>query len=186
MTKPFPSLTSIHTVAFDFDGVFTDNHVWLDQDGKESVRCNRADGLAFDMVRVFQKREKCGIDFFILTKESNPVVISRSNKLKLACYHGIGDKLLFMESYLASRKLDVRDVFEGLIYLGNDLNDFPLMCRAGYAVAPKDAHPLILSIANLVLTKRGGEGCVREFIECFLLRVDLFTQEELHEFISDC
>jgi hypothetical protein len=42
--KPFPAMEAIHTVAFDFDGVFTDNKVWVDQDGRESVRCDRGVG----------------------------------------------------------------------------------------------------------------------------------------------
>ncbi len=90
MPKPFPALAAIHTVAFDFDGVFTDNKVWVDQDGRESVRCDRGDGLAFDLVRAFQKRGKLNAEFFILSKEPNPVVLGRARKLKLDCHHGIG------------------------------------------------------------------------------------------------
>ena len=48
-----PDWQSIHTIVFDFDGVFTDNKVWVDQDGKESVRCDRGDGLAFEVLRRF-------------------------------------------------------------------------------------------------------------------------------------
>ena len=185
MIKSFPPLTAVHTAAFDFDGVFTDNKVWIDQDGKESVCCDRADGLAFDMVRSFQRRKKISIDFFILSKEHNPVVISRAKKLQLPCYHGITNKVHFMEEYFASKLPQVLDPFAGLIYLGNDLNDFSLMCRAGYSVAPQNAHPIILGVANLVLTKLGGNGCVREFVE-HLLGINILTKEELHEFISDC
>ena len=69
MPKPLPPLAAIHTVAFDFDGVFTDNKVWVDQDGRESVRCDRGDGLAFDLVRAFQLRGKLNAEFLILSKE---------------------------------------------------------------------------------------------------------------------
>jgi 3-deoxy-D-manno-octulosonate 8-phosphate phosphatase (KDO 8-P phosphatase) len=177
-------LTQIHTVAFDFDGVFTDNKVWVDQDGRESVRCDRADGLAFDMLRAFQQQEKLKFDCFILSKEPNPVVLSRAKKLKLPCYHGITNKLLFMEEYLI-QKNHQKNFFEGLLYVGNDLNDFSLMSYAGYAIAPHDAHPMIRNIADLVLTKRGGEGCVREVIE-HLIGIDLLSKEKLHELISNC
>ena len=67
MSKPFPAIESIHTVAFDFDGVFTDNKVWVDQFGHESVRCDRGDGLAFDLIRAYQKQEKLTANFFILS-----------------------------------------------------------------------------------------------------------------------
>ena len=69
--RPFPPLSAIHTVALDFDGVFTDNHVWVSQDGHESVRCSRADGLAFDLVRGFQRRGQLPAEFFILSKMSS-------------------------------------------------------------------------------------------------------------------
>ena len=83
MPKIFPDLTCIHTVVFDFDGVFTNNKVWIDQNGRESVCCDRGDGLAFDLVRAFQKKREINAEFFILSKESNPVVVERAKKLKL-------------------------------------------------------------------------------------------------------
>ncbi len=183
--KPFPAMAAIHTVAFDFDGVFTDNKVWVDQDGRESVRCDRGDGLAFDLVRSFQKRGKLNAEFFILSKEPNPVVLGRARKLKLDCRHGIRDKLTFMREYLATRFPSNPDSFAGLVYLGNDLNDLPLMRHAGYTVAPADAHPKVQEIAHLVLEQRGGEGFVRAFIER-LLGIDHLTKEEIDELISNC
>ena len=178
-------LTEIHTVAFDFDGVFTDNKVWVDQNGQESVRCDRGDGLAFDLVRAFQKQGKLNAEFFILSKETNPVVLARAVKLKLICHHGIGDKLDFMEEYLTTRLPLDHDPFAGLIYLGNDLNDLPLMQHAGYAVAPSDAHPMVREVAHLVLEQRGGEGFVRAFVEQ-LLDIKQLTSEEMNEIISNC
>ena len=180
-----PLLSDIHTIVFDFDGVFTDNKVWVDQDGRESVRCDRGDGLAFDIMRAFQNQGKIKADYFILSKESNPVVVSRAKKLKILCHYGVQDKVSFMKKYLSSKIMDEIARFGGLIYIGNDLNDLALMNLAGFSVAPKDAHPMVLASADLVLEKAGGEGCVREFIER-LLQIDLCTQEEIHEFVSNC
>lgn len=181
-------LETIHTVAFDFDGVFTDNKVWVDQDGRESVRCDRGDGLAFDLVRAFQKLGKINAEFFILSKETNPVVLSRAAKLRLVCHHGVGDKLRFMGEYLTTRFPSDPDPFAGLIYLGNDLNDLPLMRRAGYAVAPSDAHPWVQEVAHLVLEQRGGEGFVRAFIEHLfgMTKLSFEEMEEMDEIISNC
>ena len=185
MPKNFPALAAIHTIAFDFDGVFTDNKVWVDQDGRESVRCDRSDGLAFDLIRAFQRRGKLSAEFFILSKESNAVVLERARKLKLNCHHGIRDKLTFMRDHLKSRFSSDTDLFSGLVYLGNDLNDLPLMRHAGYAVAPADAHPMVKEIAHLVLEQRGGEGFVRAFIE-LLLGIKQLTKGEIDELVSDC
>lgn len=184
LSRVLPKLTDIHTVVFDFDGVFTDNKVWVDQDGRESVRCDRGDGLAFDIVRTFQRQGKLKANFFILSKESNPVVLARSKKLKLDCQHGVGDKLLFMTEYFATRDFGDISPFSGLIYLGNDLNDFSIMKRAGFSVAPSDAHPAICNIADLVMPQRGGDGFVRAFIE-LLLGINNFSKEELDELVSN-
>lgn len=184
MNKTFPALESIHTVAFDFDGVFTNNKVWLNQDGLESVCCDRGDGLAFDMVRNFQRRGLLSAEFFIISKETNSVILARSKKLKINCYHNIQDKLTFMKDNFAQRLPDLANPFVGLVYLGNDLNDLPIMRCAGYAVAPADAHPLVRNIAHLVMEQRGGDGFVRAFIEK-LLRIEEFTEEEFDELVSD-
>ncbi|MDP1604380.1 MAG: HAD hydrolase family protein [Legionella sp.] len=184
MPKPFPPLETIHTVAFDFDGVFTDNKVWVNEEGLESVRCDRGDGLAFDFVRAFQKRDALTINFFILSKESNPVVLKRAKKMKLNCFHGVGNKLEFMNNYFQTHNSFDDEPFSGLVYVGNDLNDLPLMRRSGYAIAPADAHPKVKEVAT-ILTQRGGEGFVRAFIEQ-LLGINDLTEEEIDELISDC
>ena len=184
MPYKLPTISSIHTVAFDFDGIFTNNKVLIDQDGRESVQCDRSDGLAFDLVRAFQKRGLLHADFFIITTESNPVVLARAKKLNLVCYHGIQNKLAFLEENLSLRFPDEKDFFTGLIYLGNDLNDLSVMKKAGFAIAPCDAHPCIKEIANLVIANRGGEGVVRTFVEEWL-EINKLTTERLDEFISD-
>ncbi len=184
VVKEFPNKESIHTVVFDFDGVFTDNKVWVDQEGRESVRCDRSDGLAFDFLRYFKKRG-LGIDFFILSKETNPVVLNRARKLKVDCHHGVNDKLSFMQDYLAAKFPLLGDVFEGLVYLGNDLNDMPVMLKAGYSISPADAHPMVLEVADLVMPQKGGEGFVRAFVER-LLGIHNLSKEKVYELISNC
>jgi YrbI family 3-deoxy-D-manno-octulosonate 8-phosphate phosphatase len=177
-------VSSIHTVIFDFDGVFTDNKVWIDTEGREMVRCDRGDGLAFDLVRAFQRRGRLPVEFMIVSKERNPVVSARAGKLRLTCHQGVSDKLTFIEQMLAARVPADANPFAGLVYLGNDLNDLPVMRRAGCAVAPCDAHPQIKAIAHVVLDERGGEGCVRAFIER-LLGFEQLSAEEIDELVSD-
>ena len=172
----------IHTIIFDFDGVFTDNKVWIDQDGREAVRCDRGDGLAFDLLRAFQRKTGWTVEFFILTKETNPVVLSRANKLGLICHSGINNKLNFVIKYFSSRFPKIKDPFAGLAYLGNDLNDIPLMKRARFSVAPSNAHKKVLEISKVNLNNKGGEGFVRKFVE-ILIGIDLYSDEELDDFI---
>lgn len=180
LVKPFPAMAAIHTVVFDFDGVFTDNKVWVDQNGKESVRCDRGDGLAFDLVRAYQRKGWLAAEFFILSKETNSVVMSRAKKLKLDCYHGVGNKLDFMVAHFAARFPDNVNPFAGLVYLCNDLNDLPLIRYAGYSVVPNDAHLLVKKHASLILPKNGGDGFVRAFVE-ELLDIGKLSIEELCE-----
>ena len=74
------TIQKIRLVAFDFDGVFTDNMVYVLQDGSEAVRCNRSDGIGL------QKLKKLGIETVIISTESNPVVSARAAKLKIRCF----------------------------------------------------------------------------------------------------
>ena len=177
-----PDTNKVHTVVFDFDGVFTDNKVIIDEHGKESVVCDRADGLAFDFVRKLQRKGSLKTKFFILSKETNPVVLSRAKNMKIECYSGVNNKKVFLEEYLQSSFDDIDSAREGLIYVGNDLNDIPAILYAGFSVAPCDAHPRVIDSVSLVLSKKGGQGFVRFFIEVFL-GFDKLSMEDLNEFI---
>ncbi|MDX2499590.1 MAG: hypothetical protein QNL14_03675, partial [Deltaproteobacteria bacterium] len=79
-------LRRIRLVAFDFDGVFTDNMVYVFENGTEAVRCTRADGIGL------QKLRQIGIDTIILSTEANPVVSARARKLKIDCVQNCQDK----------------------------------------------------------------------------------------------
>lgn len=178
-----PELKNIHTIVFDFDGVFTNNKVWVDEDGKETVRCDRSDGLGFDLLRNFINHNKCPVEIFILSKEKNKVVSQRAKKLKIACHQGVSDKLKYLNQLLSKRFPNNKNYFAGLIYLGNDLNDFSVMDCAGFAVAPSDAHSKIIEIADIVYKERGGDGFVRAFIED-LLGIKKLSKERIYELIS--
>lgn len=159
------NIDNIHTIVFDFDGVFTDNKVYVSETGLELVRCDRGDGLAINMLQSACKTED--VDMFILSTEANSVVLARAKKLKLECIHGSNNKLAHLKERLSSRFNNDSEALSGVVYLGNDLNDFEVMQAVGYSYAPTDAHEKIKSIATQVLPKKGGEGFVREFVERF-------------------
>ena len=165
MKNQFPYWADIHTIIFDFDGVFTDNRVLVSQDGLEAVNCSREDSLGIDILKRFIKKNNWELEFFILSTEKNNVVLSRSEKLKIKCNHGITDKLKFIKNYLNKRFPTKSNPQAGVIYLGNDLNDLKAMQFVGYSVSPKDAHHLIKKQATILLNKKGGNGFVRDLIE---------------------
>ena len=173
-----PNWKSIHTIVFDFDGVFTNNKVWVDQRGIESVRCDRGDGLALDLLRRFINEHEWNLNYFILSKEANPVVSARAKKLLMRCVQGNSNKAEYLIDYLSENNCSS----DGLVYVGNDLNDLAAMCLAGFSIAPSDAHPLICQNADLVLRSRGGEGFVREIIET-ILEIDKMPIAEIIKLI---
>jgi 3-deoxy-D-manno-octulosonate 8-phosphate phosphatase (KDO 8-P phosphatase) len=149
------ALEKLEAIVFDFDGVLTDNKVYLDQDGKESVSCNRADGLAFDVLHKLQKPT------YILSTEKNPVVTARANKLKIPAVHGISNKVDGIKDLAVIENFDLKKT----LYVGNDLNDYRVMQLCGYTACPADSHKKIKKISNIILKTSGGNGVVRELIE---------------------
>jgi len=179
INRKIPSWRAVHTIFFDFDGVFTDNKVWVTELGSESVRCDRADGLAFDMLRRFVIKKEWDLDCLIISTEKNPVVSSRAEKIKIKCFQGISNKSIFMERYL----LENGKGRAGVVYVGNDLNDLGAMAIADVVVAPSDAHPIVLDKADIVLTRQGGDGCVREFIE-MLIDLEHMSAKDLFQILN--
>ncbi|MBL4889892.1 MAG: acylneuraminate cytidylyltransferase [Candidatus Lindowbacteria bacterium] len=142
-------------LVFDFDGVFTDNKVKVMLNKVESVICDRSDSLGISQLR------KKGIEMVVLSTEKHKVVSERCAKMKLKCIHGLDNKLSTLEKY-AKR---VSAAKKNIIYVGNDINDMACMNFVGTSVAVGDSHPAILSAANIVLTKFGGNGAVREICD---------------------
>ena len=175
MTTSLPSWCSIHTIVFDFDGIFTDTRVYVDENGKEHIACSRADGLAFDILRNFIKIYNWELNYFILSKERNPVVVRRADKLKIPSVHSVDDKLSYIKSYLLREKKSPK----GLLYAGNDLNDLSVMMIPDiFSVAPNDSHPVILRTADYLLDVPGGISFVRYLIEA-LIGVECLSNEDI-------
>ncbi len=154
---------TIALVVFDFDGVMTDNTAWVDQNGLESVRISRSDGMGVERL------QKAGVPMMIFSSEPNPVVAARARKLDIPVVHGIGigDKGTRLANLLAEKGIDPAQV----VYVGNDLNDLPCFPLVGCAVAVADSHPAALAQADLILTQNGGHGAVRELCEMILARI---------------
>ncbi|MEM1211458.1 MAG: acylneuraminate cytidylyltransferase [Planctomycetota bacterium] len=150
----------IDAVVFDFDGVFTDNRVVLSEAGVESAVCSRGDGMGIDRLRA------TGVPLLVLSKEPVPIVMKRCEKLRLECLHGIDDKLPALRQWLGGRGLDLSRT----VYMGNDINDYQCLAAAGCGVVVADAHPAVMPVADLVLTRNGGDGAVRELCDLIVDR----------------
>ena len=153
LKRPLPE--RVELIVFDFDGVMTDNRVWVDQDGREMVAANRSDSLGLSRLR------RTGVKAFVLSREINPVVAARCRKLDVPYLQGERDKASALQALLSEQKIDPAYV----VYVGNDVNDLPCFPVVGCAVAVADALPEVCEQADIVLRQRGGHGAVREICD---------------------
>lgn len=148
-------LAGLRLAVFDFDGVFTDNRVWVNEQGEELLAFSRSDGLGL------RRLEEVGVGALILSMETSPIVGARARKLGVECVQGVQDKL----SVLRRRTEELDVALEATAYVGNDINDADCLRAVGVPVVPADAWPEVRPLANWVLTRAGGTGCVREFCD---------------------
>jgi YrbI family 3-deoxy-D-manno-octulosonate 8-phosphate phosphatase len=148
-------LGRIKLAVFDFDGVFTDNRVWVNERGEELLAFTRSDGLGL------RRLDDVGVKYLILSMEQNPIVGARAQKLRADCVQGVEDKL----SVLRERTEQLGVSLEETAYVGNDINDADCLRAAGVPVVPADAWPEVKPLARWVLSRPGGAGCVREFCD---------------------
>jgi N-acylneuraminate cytidylyltransferase len=151
----------IALLVFDFDGVLTDDRVYVFEDGREAVACNRGDGMGLTLLR------QSGLPMVVLSTEQNSVVAARCRKLQLECKHGLADKRAALVELAKEKNVDLQHV----VYVGNDVNDLGCMEAAGFAIAVADAHPRAREQADFVLSARGGSGAVRELCDLLLQRM---------------
>jgi len=152
----------IDLLILDFDGVLTDDRVYVNQDGDEMVACHRGDGWGIKLLK------EQSVEVIILSTESNPVVTARAQKLGIACLQNCSDKAVVVRQLIAEKKLES----ERVMYIGNDTNDEEAMSIVGYSVAPADAHPKIRTLAKMVTQSKGGYGVVREVADLLLSNPD--------------
>ena len=148
-------LEEIRVVVFDFDGVFSDNRVWTNDRGEESVACFRGDSQGL------RRLDEVGVQYFILTSETNDAVPARARKIRCECVRGIEDKLPVLQAEVERRGFSLAET----AYVGNDVNDAECLAVVGLPVVPADAWAEVVPLAKLVLARAGGNGCVRELCD---------------------
>lgn len=143
-------------ILTDIDGVWTDGGMYYDQEGMELKKFHTYDsaGVLF--------AHHLGIPVGILTGENTNIVKRRSDKLKMEyLYLGCKDKVAVVKDLCSQLGITMEDV----AYIGDDLNDMKLLKLVGWAGVPSSAPVYVQKLANVKLSKNGGEGVFREFVE---------------------
>jgi len=147
---------SIELIVLDVDGTMTDSRITYSENGDEIKSFNVKDGLAIASWR------KLGKQVAIITGRSSAIVARRAKELRIEhFYQGIDNKKEVLETLL--EKLDL--TMDNVAAIGDDLNDLSMLKAAKVSFVPRDASAYVDKIATVILTKKGGDGAVREMIE---------------------
>jgi len=154
----------IELIVLDVDGTMTNSQITYSENGDEIKSFNVKDGLAIASWR------KLGKQVAIITGRSSQIVQRRAKELKIEhFYQGVENKKEVLEELL--QKLDIS--MENVAAIGDDLNDLSMLKSAAIAFVPQDASSYVDKIADVILTKKGGDGAVREMIEYLIKKEKL-------------
>ena len=154
----------IKLVLTDIDGVWTDGGMYYDQTGNELKKFNTTDSAGVVFLQLL------GIPMGIITGENTPIVSRRAEKLNIQhLFMGIKNKLATAEKLCAELNISLQEV----AYVGDDLNDALLLKAVGFSAIPANAPTYMERYSQTRLTKRGGDGAFREFVELILQKQNL-------------
>jgi YrbI family 3-deoxy-D-manno-octulosonate 8-phosphate phosphatase len=149
-------LSRVRAFAFDVDGVFSDGILLMDPNGELIRSMNIKDGFAMQLA------VRKGYPIAIITGGNSEQVRKRFNMLGVHdIYLKSSSKLVDFMHFCDKYELDPGDV----LYMGDDLPDYPVMQKAGFPACPADAVPEIKQVARYVSGFMGGQGCVRDVLE---------------------
>ena len=155
---------NIKLVLTDIDGVWTDGGMYYDQTGNEMKKFNTTDSAGVLFLRLLD------IKLGIITGENTKIVSRRAEKLKInLLFMGVLNKLEVAEKLCAELQISLQEV----AYIGDDLNDALLLKAVGFSAIPANAPSYMERYAKVRLTKKGGEGAFREFVELILQKENL-------------
>ena len=147
--------SDIRLALFDFDGVFTDNHVYVSEDGKETVKCCRSDGIGISRIM------KLGIKCYVISSERNLVVEERCRKINIPFEQNVDDKEISVLEICKKNNIHPKNT----MFLGNDINDIPAFKTVGFPFAVADSFPEIKKYVIYKTKANGGHGAVREICD---------------------
>ncbi|MFM6947091.1 MAG: KdsC family phosphatase [Flavobacteriales bacterium] len=154
-------IKDIRMLVLDVDGVLTDGGMYVSEKGDQMKRYHTHDGLAL-LELSKTKKVQLGI---ISSGFTEHMVQDRAKLLGIShVYVGQDSKLSVLETWCAELGLNMHEI----AFIGDDRNDLKVMEAVGLAVCPASAVPAIKSISDIILAKKGGDACVREFIDNYL------------------
>ncbi|WP_156291279.1 KdsC family phosphatase [Oceanobacillus salinisoli] len=161
---------NIKLIVFDVDGVLTDGRLWIGSDGQEYKAFHTQDGMAISLVHY------AGIKTAIITGRRSTAVTKRAKELKINYIHqGIDNKRKILWNMIEDLEISQ----EQICYIGDDINDLPVMKSVGFPCAPNNAVSTVKEHAKYIAKANGGEGAVREILDHILS-----TQEDYEELIE--
>jgi 3-deoxy-D-manno-octulosonate 8-phosphate phosphatase (KDO 8-P phosphatase) len=149
-------LTKVKAFVFDVDGVLSAATQVLNPEGETVRTSNLKDGFALIYAI------KMGYLICVITGGKTIDVLKRCEKIGIKdVYAGSLKKLPCLYHFLEKNNLKADEV----MYMGDDLPDYPVMRMVGVPVCPRDAAEEIKAISHYISDKNGGEGCVRDVLE---------------------
>lgn len=159
-------IDKIKLLLLDVDGVLTDGGMYVSENGDQMKRYNTKDGMG--ILHLTKSGFQVGI---VSSGFTANMVQQRADLLGIQhCYVGREPKLEIVQKWINELGIGL----ENVAIIGDDINDLPLMEVVGLAVCPSNAVPSVKNKAHILLKTAGGEGCVREFIDQYLLKSPLF------------
>lgn len=151
----------IRLLVLDVDGTLTDGGVYIDANGLQSRRFNIKDGMGITLL------QRQGVEVAFLSHSSSSTILGeRARMLGIQrVYAGKEPKREVLGRWLAEMEISMEQV----AYVGDDVNDLEILREAGLSACPADAHERVLPHVHIVLARKGGDGCVRELIDHYLL-----------------
>jgi len=152
---------NIKFLVLDVDGVLTDGGMYYSNSGDEFKKFNTKDGMGIKLAAA--KGIKIG---FLSNGKHNTLIANRAALLGVEfVYVGFDKKIKILNDWMDQLKLE----YNNIAYIGDDINDAEVISHVGLSACPADAIKSIKEKVNIILTNKGGEGCVREFIDNHLL-----------------
>lgn len=153
----------IKLLLMDCDGVLTDGRIWIIDEDEDQKAFHTRDGLGLELWH------RAGLRSGIISGRSSTAVTRRAKGLNMSIVRlGQNNKVKAFEEALLETGVSNNEV----AFIGDDLNDLPLMLRCGLAIAVSDASSETIARAQYVTQARGGNGAVRETIELILKAQD--------------
>ncbi len=154
-------IAKIKLLILDVDGVMTDGGMYFTENGDQIKKYNTKDGMA--VLHLTKNEFQVGI---ISSGFSDNMVKKRAEMLGIQrCYVGRDKKIEILSNYC--KELDIK--LENVAIIGDDINDLEIIKNVGFSACPSDAMDVVKTNVDVILSKKGGEGCVREFIDSYLL-----------------